>query len=512
MRHYLAALLLLILDFILILGIAAMKTTPRDCLLLDEFDYIFISPTRSRKKAGPAIWHAPMILPLASDSSSNSDANIEPNLPPSDSNDDITAMLLDTLESPPGPHRQSPPRSSSPAPVWCEGCDVQAPDGNDDPQEVECEVCKFWSHIACLTREQEDWNDPKVSFVCKCCQAERALDFFTERQIIMMPNPNMPDWKAPKYERTAREYEFEWLECNDETLSHSSDDLDIPPLMLRICYRSRKVCEEINAIQLSAAQIGNVRLPFYLKPDDPEHKNLELEAIFSTAIHHVADILATFDHNHPFVASKKTIDIHREVGDWMRSLCLVPTPELEAVLMERLGNLLKHELLAEMLQTERHRRVMAVGSALFQPLAVHHILGEELSLDGATVVPRSSDGPEALAAMFAAIPLSAAHSGKWAAHMQQFNGAHSFYDPDFCLPTFRGLNGPQVEKKPVPQAPGNKPAKRMKKKDLSSSIPQRKNPRRKPAGSITKPVQVTKSKKKSRHPGYIDIDSDGNEL
>jgi hypothetical protein len=57
------------------------------------------------------------------------------------------------------------------------------------------------------------------------------------------------------------------------------------------------------------------------------------------------------------------------------------------------------------------------------------------------------------------------------------------------------------------------PAKRMKikllasrrseltndpEKDLSSSIPQRKNPRRKPAGSITKPVQVTKSKKKSR--------------
>ncbi|KAJ7893098.1 hypothetical protein B0H14DRAFT_2559921 [Mycena olivaceomarginata] len=435
-------------------------------------DYIFTSPTRSRKKAGPAIWHAPMILPLASDSSSNSNANIEPNLPPSDSNDDITAMLLDTLESPPGPHRQRPPRSSSPAPVWCEGCDVQAPDGDDDPQEVD----------------------------------------FTERQIIMMPNPNMPDWKAPKYERTAREYEFEWLEWNDETLFHSSDDLDIPPLMLRICCRSRKVCEEINAIQLSAAQIGNVRLPFYLKPDDPEHKNLELEAIFSTAIHHVADILATFDHNHPviesfmqFVASKKTIDIHRE---------------LEAVLMEPLGNLLKHELLADMLQTKRHRWVMAVGFALFQPLAVQHILGEELSLDGGIlndlalgdVVPRSSDGPEALAAMFAAIPLSAAHSGKWAAHMQQFNGAHSFYDPDFCLPIFRRLNGPQVEKKPVPQAPGNKPAKRMKKKDLSSSIPQRKNPRRKPAGSITKPVQVTKSKKKSRHPGYIEIDSDGNEL
>jgi hypothetical protein len=63
---------------------------------------------------------------------------------------------------------------------------------------------------------------------------------------------------------------------------------------------------------------------------------------------------------------------------------------------------------------------MAVGSALFQLLAVQHVLGEELSLEGSIlndlalgdVVPRSSDGPEALAAIFAVIPLSVAHSGK----------------------------------------------------------------------------------------------------
>ncbi|KAJ7805361.1 hypothetical protein B0H14DRAFT_2611449 [Mycena olivaceomarginata] len=100
--------------------------------------------------------------------------------------------------------------------------------------------------------------------------------------------------------------------------------------------------------------------------------------------------------------------------------------------------------------------------------------------------------------------------------MQQFNGAHSFYDPDFCPPTFHHLNGPQVETKPVPQGVGNKikqqPARRMKKKDLLPSIPRRKNPCRKPAGSITKPGQVTKSKKKSRYPGYVEIDSGGNEL
>ncbi|KAJ7331438.1 hypothetical protein DFH08DRAFT_814744 [Mycena albidolilacea] len=100
--------------------------------------------------------------------------------------------------------------------------------------------------------------------------------------------------------------------------------------------------------------------------------------------------------------------------------------------------------------------------------------------------------------------------------MEQFNGAHSFYDPEFCSPTFRRLNGPHAATELVPHGAGNEieqqPARRMKKKDLSPSIPQRKNPRRKPAGSVTKPVQVTKSKKKCRYPGYVEIDSDGNEL
>ncbi|KAJ7366036.1 hypothetical protein DFH08DRAFT_797042 [Mycena albidolilacea] len=250
-----------------------------------------------------------------------------------------------------------------------------------------------------------------------------------------------------------------------------SDDLDIPPLMLRIFYRSRKVSKEINTMQLSAARIGNVCLPFYWKPDDPDYKNPQLEAIFSTAI----AMLPTFWLLLTTIIHKKTIDIHREAGDWMCSLCLVPTPKPEAVLTEPLRNLLKHELLADLLQHEQHRRVMAVGSALFQLLAVQCILGEELSLDSSIlndlalgdVVPRSSDRPEALAAMFAVIPLSAAHSGKWAAHMQQFNSAHSFYDPDFCPPTFRRLTGPQVETEPVPQGAGNEieqqPARWMKK-------------------------------------------------
>ncbi|KAJ7318299.1 hypothetical protein DFH08DRAFT_819907 [Mycena albidolilacea] len=191
----------------------------------------------------------------------------------------------------------------------------------------------------------------------------------------------------------------------------------------------------------------------------------------------------------------------------MCSLCLVLTPELEAVLTENLGNLLKHELLADLLQPERHRWVVAVGSALFQLLAVQHMLGEKLSLNGSIlkdlalgdVVPCPSDGPEDLAA----IPSSAAHSGEWAAHMQQVNVAHLFYDPNFCPLIFRRLNGPQVETEPL--------ARWMKKRFIAF-FSRRKNLRRKPAGSMTKPVQVTKSKKKSIYPGYVEIDTHGNEL
>ncbi|KAJ7876478.1 hypothetical protein B0H14DRAFT_2568192 [Mycena olivaceomarginata] len=253
---------------------------------------------------------------------------------------------------------------------------------------------------------------------------------FTERQIIMMPDPNMPAWKAPgllwyrarfierrkQYEHTDREYEFGWLGRLGYTTTDVPDILQIPKIVQG---------NQRDTNFRGPDMLGNVRLPFHLKPGDPDHKNPQLEAIFSAAIPHVADILAAFDHNCP------------------------------------------------------------------------HILGEELSLEGSIlndlalgdVVPRSSNGPEALAAMFAVIPLSVAHSGKWAAHMQQLNSAHSFYDPDFRPLTFRCLNGPQVETEPVPQGVGNEieqqPERRMK---------------------------ITKSKKKSGYPGYVEIDSDGNEL
>ncbi|KAJ7739739.1 hypothetical protein B0H14DRAFT_2638198 [Mycena olivaceomarginata] len=72
----------------------------------------------------------------------------------------------------------------------------------------------------------------------------------------------------------------------------------VPSEIHRTMKTIPKVC---NATFCGPDMIGNVHLLFYLKPDDPDHENPQLEAIFSAAIPHIADILATFDHNHPVI-------------------------------------------------------------------------------------------------------------------------------------------------------------------------------------------------------------------
>ncbi|KAF8148311.1 hypothetical protein K438DRAFT_1989225 [Mycena galopus ATCC 62051] len=149
-----------------------------------------------------------------------------------------------------------------------------------------------------------------------------------------MPDPNVLDWKAPGVlwyparlikrhrdrERTPREYEFEEPNAALATVSQITGAL----------FRD-------STTQLTASQIGKVRLPFYLAPNYIEHKNPELTAIFNAAVPAVAAILAAFDGRHPVIAfynkyfaEKKTIEWHRDVGKWMDSLRLVLAPEAEA--------------------------------------------------------------------------------------------------------------------------------------------------------------------------------------
>ncbi|KAJ7884708.1 hypothetical protein B0H13DRAFT_2537126 [Mycena leptocephala] len=451
-------------------------------------DYIGTSRTQSPRKPAANVWHAPMIRPPTGENSdsdsttsdskpttSDSLADLKQKSSPAPNEDEIDKLLLDSIATPDEkPRRRKAPhfedaqpeagsRSPSPSPVFCEGCGMQEPDGDSNPDEVQCESCGFWSHIECLT-QQENWDDPNVRFICKRCRAQKLGDHFDEGNVVMVPDPRVPNWKAPgvlwyparfikrheNRERKPDEYEFEWLQCTDGIIYNSAHS-ELPPLMLRMFRRARKFCAEIDATKLSANQIGKVRMPFYMNPDHPDHENPELATIFKASLPQIAEMLAEFDANHPVVASytkyfahRKEIDRHRQAGEWMRSLALVPTPELEVVLATPLEDLLQHPRLADLLEAERMQKVMGVGSALFQLLAVQHALGEPLNLNGdilddlavGRVAPYSTDGPEALTAMFSATPLPALKSGALATRMMQFNGAHTVYDPDLRPPTY----------------------------------------------------------------------------
>ncbi|KAJ7305681.1 hypothetical protein DFH08DRAFT_824982 [Mycena albidolilacea] len=247
------------------------------------------------------------------------------------------------------------------------------------------------------------------------------------------------------------EYEFRWFECTDGTVYQSEHSI-LPPEILRTFRRGRKFCEEIDEIDFFPAQVGKVRMPFYLFPDHPDHNNPQLAHIFDAVISPATKILVTFNPAHPVISNfnqhfrgKRTIERRRAAGDWMRTLNLVPTPELAAVLQPSLMILLGHQALAHLHEPECQERVLWVGSALLQTLAVQHELGEPLNLNGdiledlitGRVILYLSDGPAALETMFGAISWPDVKSGALAGRMEGFKRTHTFYDPNLRLPTLR---------------------------------------------------------------------------
>ncbi|KAJ7017996.1 hypothetical protein C8F04DRAFT_978179 [Mycena alexandri] len=60
--------------------------------------------------------------------------------------------------------------STTPCPIHCYGCG-QISDGDDDPEQVQCLSCGFWSHFKCQPNADEvEWNDPEVIFTCQGCR------------------------------------------------------------------------------------------------------------------------------------------------------------------------------------------------------------------------------------------------------------------------------------------------------------------------------------------------------
>ncbi|KAJ7283204.1 hypothetical protein C8J57DRAFT_1675521 [Mycena rebaudengoi] len=371
-----------------------------------------------------------------------------------DSDDEIGQMLIDSITTPSKNTSIGP--SISPLPP--------SSDRFFTPEESPAPPPSNKGHNMPTDFPDSDSMTPSVptSF---CCQDELDAKLFVPNQVVMLPHPDAQDWKAPdtvwyparfiehhKNRKAAfNEYELRWLECNDGTVYYSSFS-NLPVLMLRTIYRSRKFLKEVQDVQITENQIGNICLPFYMKPDDPNHKNPTLTAIFDAALPLVAEILASWNNGHPVIRSFETFFIEkkkharaREADNWMRTLGLHPTPELEAVLTDPLMHLMGHDALLGITQQECNIRVMGVGSVLFQLLAVQHELGEPLDLNGDliedlkddNVVVCWPDGDAALNAMFSAIPTTSTKSGVLVQQLLAFKRDHTIFDKEFRPPTFR---------------------------------------------------------------------------
>ncbi|KAJ7200062.1 hypothetical protein C8J57DRAFT_1261575 [Mycena rebaudengoi] len=403
-------------------------------------------------------------------------------------------MLLETLDSPDDKHSKksgvsnaratrkqrntkgavnvsfADTNSTTPCPVFCEGCGTQDPDGDDDPEKVQCEKCRLWAHIGCLATDV-DWNDPDVEFICKRCRVDPLIDMFRPNQVILVPSPHVPNWKAPgvlwypakfieRHQGRAgkkEEYEFRWLECTDgETFNSATSD--VPLMMQRTFFKARKFCQAIDEVKLAEKQMGKIRMPRYMDPSFKHHENPTLAIIFDTAIPAVSKILAKFDVNHPVVRNFNTYfnstkenakdkqktkpSLGRDIPQWMRSCGLAIMPELEAILEPALQKLLNHHDLAHLRKEERTERVLGVSSVLLQLLDAQQQLNEPLNINGdllgdlldGRVVYCFNDGDAGISAMFAFV----SGAGFEAAYrLLKFKSEHVIWDANFRPPTFR---------------------------------------------------------------------------
>ncbi|KAJ7692728.1 hypothetical protein B0H17DRAFT_1200307 [Mycena rosella] len=223
----------------------------------------------------------------------------------------------------------------------------------------------------------------------------------------------------------------------------------LPPV-----YRGCRFCQDIDELQLQETQLGTICLPRYLDTEFEDHENPALAAVFTEAIPQVVEILHAFQHTHPIIDhfdkyfTDKPVQARRQkLAEWMAVFGLVSTPELDAVLQPVLEVLLVHAHLADLPESDRNERVMGVGSALLQLLAVQDQLKKPLNLNGdllndlldGRVVHCPSDGDRGLDAMFASIPLprGAEHSRVRDRALLKFKCVHTIYDADHRSPTFR---------------------------------------------------------------------------
>ncbi|KAJ7829280.1 hypothetical protein B0H14DRAFT_2594167 [Mycena olivaceomarginata] len=153
--------------------------------------------------------------------------------------------------------------------------------------------------------------------------------------VPMLPHPGTKDWKVEavlrkqRYQRSAgtpREFKFSWFE-RDWFVQQDPEVL--PPLIHRAYQNNRCYMEYFSENKSSARDTD------------------------TTA--------------------------------WLSGLRLSPTPELESLMQPPMQELMNRSVLG-ISPVERRRRVLSIGAAWFQLLAIQHELNEELNLNGDTLL------------------------------------------------------------------------------------------------------------------------------
>ncbi|KAJ7825782.1 hypothetical protein B0H13DRAFT_1918505 [Mycena leptocephala] len=170
----------------------------------------------------------------------------------------------------------------------------------------------------------------------------------------------------------------------------------------------------------------------------------------------LAKLLVSFPGDHPVVRSYNAFfrdrpEDHRDthIEHWLPEGLHQPERELTA-LMERPLQRLQDFRLVSVPGPERRYRVIGVGRAMLQLLALQHELGEPLDLNGDTfddlvegdIKATQMESHEATRAMFLATkPKLFSHKRFWDldtfhASLLQFSDTHAIFDPMFRPPTF----------------------------------------------------------------------------
>ncbi|KAJ7027239.1 hypothetical protein C8F04DRAFT_1294531 [Mycena alexandri] len=364
--------------------------------------------------------------------------------------------------------------STTPCPIHCYGCG-QISDGDDDPEQVQCLSCGFWSHFKCQPNADEvEWNDPEVIFTCQGCRP-RPPELFLPGEIVMLPDPFVKsDWRSedvlwyparfikhhPHTREPKNEFEFCYMDCVDWV--KLTEDYIFRPS--RHCKHDWASCQEM--LNFAPMQIGKIRTPAcYSKPVE----NHPLIKIFDAAVGPLANLLVSFPDDHPVVKPYNEFFTELAMGPEDNERIRAWTPswngkdkELIALRKRPLEKLLDFSV-ASVPDPEWRRRVMTVGRVLLLILAIQHELEEPLDLNGdmyedlvqGAVIRGPRDYERAVLAMLLSTkPKCLSHKKYWdqpvfRAWVQDFKSQHTFPDPTYRPRTGVRIHQPDIARPPI---------------------------------------------------------------